>query len=179
MPKTESIDMTWQAYLAESTLNTTFPPCPPSSSAASTTWTCATSEAGSREGVAWPEFPPLARSMSYGGQGSAEHAQLQYLSMGHGQPFERRPSNLSDMFTPPPFETPIGSITGLDNQGLLMAGSICADAEAWQQQMIPPGEARFGAWPSNKTSGDQQIWLEEQRQQVVAARAPSEAYYSA
>lgn len=114
---------------------------------------------------------------------------MQYLPVGQGQPFERQPSNYSDMY-PQPFGAPVatmasGSVAGLENQTPLMAGAVPSSAEAWQQQMLPHGQNPyakrtdvFGGWQYDKTGGSQQVWLEEQRPQTTATQAPSDAYYS-
>ncbi|POR36578.1 Uncharacterized protein TPAR_03250 [Tolypocladium paradoxum] len=189
LSKPENLNMSWQSYPAESPMSTQFSPYTQSSTT-SATWASETSEAGSHDEMAWSDFPPPVRSMSYSGESTGSHQQVQYLPVGQGQPFERRPSNYSDMY-PQPFGAPVatmasGSVAGLENQTPLMAGTLPSNAEAWQQQMLSHGHNSyakntvvFGPWQDDKPGGSQQMWLEEQRPQTTATQAPSDAYYSA
>ena len=169
----------WQTYSAESPMSTQFSPFAQPSGATGA-WTSGTSEAGSHEDMAWQEFGPPSRSMSYGGDGGGGPQQLQYLTVGEGQPFERRTPNLPEAY-PQPFGTPVASMTpgpmrGMDEQDAAVAASTAPSVEPW----LPQAQAQYGGWPYDKAGGSQHVWLEEQRQQMTAAtRAPSDSYYSA
>ncbi|KAM4059812.1 hypothetical protein HRG_002561 [Hirsutella rhossiliensis] len=187
--KPENLNMSWPSYAAESPIGTQFSPYP-QSSAASATWASGNSEAGSHDEMAWSDFPPPARSMSLSGESSGSHQQLQYLAVGQGQPFDRRHSALSDMYTQP-FGAPVasmtpGSVAGIENSGSMVAATLPSNAEPWQQPLLSQGPnpypkptAMFDGWQYDKAGGGQQMWLEEQRPQSTTAPASSDAYYSA
>ncbi|PNY29139.1 Uncharacterized protein TCAP_00943 [Tolypocladium capitatum] len=188
LSKAENLNMSWQSYPAESPMNTQFSTYAQSSTA-SATWASGASEAGSHDEMAWSDFAPPVRSTSYSGESTGSHQQVQYIPVGQGHPFERRPSNYSNMYPPQPFGAPVAAMTpcsgaGLETQRSPMAGTVASNAEAWQQQMLPHGQSpyakqtdMFGGWQYDKVGGSQQMWL-EQRPQRAATQAPSDAYYA-
>ncbi|OAQ84006.1 hypothetical protein VFPBJ_02774 [Purpureocillium lilacinum] len=181
--KAEGLNMTWTPYPAESPLSAQFSPFP-QSSGSSAPWAPGSSEAGSHDDMAWSEFPQPARSMSYSGESTAGQQQLQYLATGDGQQFERRASNFSGIygqpFGPSAANMTSSGIAGLDGHDTILAGAVPSDADSWHQQnVLAQDSAQFRGWQYGKATGNQQVWLDEQRQQTVVTQAPSDSYYSA
>ncbi|KAL3963792.1 hypothetical protein ACCO45_000796 [Purpureocillium lilacinum] len=181
--KAEGLNMTWTPYPAESPLSAQFSPFP-QSSGSSAPWAPGSSEAGSHDDMAWSEFPQPARSMSYSGESTAGQQQLQYLAAGDGQQFERRASNFSGIygqpFGPSAANMTSSGIAGLDGHDTILAGAVPSDADSWHQQnVLAQDSAQFRGWQYGKATGNQQVWLDEQRQQTVVTQAPSDSYYSA
>lgn len=182
MIKSEGLNMGWSPYPAESPLSTQFSPFAPTSGS-SGPWVPGTSEAGSHDDIAWTEFSQPVRSMSYSGESSAGHQQLQYMAIGDGQPFERRPSNLSGMYGQPfvSSATTISSsgIPVLDDHETILPATVSTDPDAWPQQHgLAQDPTQFRGWQYGKPTGDHQLWLDEQRQQTATTQAPSNPYYS-
>ncbi|EQL00073.1 Fungal Zn binuclear cluster domain containing protein [Ophiocordyceps sinensis CO18] len=187
--KPENLNMSWPSYAAESPIGTQFSPYT-QSSAASATWASGNSEAGSHDEMAWSDYPPPARSMSLSGESSGSHQQLQYLAVGQGQPFDRRQSVLSDLYTQP-FGAPVasmtsGSVAGIESSGPMVTATLPSNAESWQQPVHSQSQnpyakpaAMFDGWQYDKAGEGQQMWLEEQRPPSTTAQVSSEAYYSA
>ncbi|PHH70246.1 hypothetical protein CDD82_7246 [Ophiocordyceps australis] len=185
-PKADALAMPWQSYAGDSPMSAHFSPYAPSVSA-SAAWSSTKAEPGSHDEVAWPDFQTPMRSMSLGDEGSSAQQQLHYMSMAQSQAYERRPSAIADVYSQP-FAAPVASMapdaaTGLDSQGPLVADTA---GEPWHHPLLPSEQQHpydkqavlFDSWPYDKTSEDQQEWMEEQRSQSAANQAPSEAYYS-
>jgi len=122
--------------------------------------------------------------MSYSGESTAGQQQLQYLATGDGQQFERRASNFSGIygqpFGPSAANMTSSGIAGLDGHDTILAGAVPSDADSWHQQnVLAQDSAQFRGWQYGKATGNQQVWLDEQRQQTVVTQAPSDSYYSA
>ncbi|UNI21140.1 hypothetical protein JDV02_007156 [Purpureocillium takamizusanense] len=183
MVKAEGLNMAWAPYPAESPLSAQFSPFA-QSSAAPGPWAPGTSEAGSHDDMAWSEFSQPTRSMSYSGESTAGQQQPQYLTIGDGQHFERRASNLTGIYGQP-FGLPAanmasGGITGLGDHGTVLAGAVPSDADSWHQQnVLAQDPSQFRGWQYGKDTGNQQVWLDEQRQQTAVTQAPTDSYYSA
>ncbi|KAM5355913.1 hypothetical protein ACJ41O_002559 [Fusarium nematophilum] len=142
--KTGELNPSWQPYPAESPLSTQFaPPFTPVTSS-SAGWTSGGSETATSDDMAWGQYAPPVRSMSYGGEPLADHHQHQYPSMSHNRQFERRASALSDVYTSsiggmvPGFEP--GTSASMDPAGPLSTGTIPpANFGSWDQPQPQPG----------------------------------------
>lgn len=158
------------------------------SSTASATWASGTSEAGSHDMASWPDYAPPAQSLSLSGESSGSHAQLPFFHVAPGQPYERRPSALSDVYAQS-FAVPVAGITSAGSMaGIEGQGPMVGAGEAWQPQLLSQGQnpyakqeqVLFDDWQYDKVGGrGEQMWLDEQRSQATASQTPSEAYYSA
>ena len=160
----------WRPYPPESPASSQFSSYshgPPSS----TTWTSAGSESESRDDLAWGNYPPPVRSMSYGGEPLTGHHPAHYPPIPHGRQFDRRSSTLSDAYTPslavavPNMD--VGHTSSIEQLVPLSAGEIPPpNFEGWhhqhqphqQQSQLPyskPGEP-FGDWELGGGGGGQQ-----------------------
>ncbi|KAF4581028.1 Fungal Zn binuclear cluster domain containing protein [Ophiocordyceps camponoti-floridani] len=180
IPKTENINMSWHTYAAESPMSAQFSPY----AQPSTTWVPGNAEPAPHDELVWLDFPPPARSMSLSGESTGSQPPPQYLSVGHGQHYDRRQSALSDMY--PHSLGPSVAMAGMEGSGPMVAATLPSNAEPWQPQLLSQGHTPyakhsvlFDSWQYDKAEGGQQMWLEEQRPPSTTGHAPSEAYYSA
>ncbi|PFH57383.1 hypothetical protein XA68_15144 [Ophiocordyceps unilateralis] len=181
MPKADNLNnLSWHSYAAESPMSAQFSPYAQSSA----TWVSGNAEPGSHDELAWLDFPPPARSMSLSGESTSSQPPPHYLSVGQGQPFDRRQSALSDMYSHS--LGPSVAMAGMEGSGPMVAATLPSNAEPWQPQLLSQGQSPYTKqtalmdnWQYDKAEGGHQMWLEEQRPPSTTGHAPSETYYSA
>lgn len=143
----ENLSNTWRSYPAESPMSAQFSPYSQGPPPPSATWTTGSSEMGSREEMPF-NFPPPVRSMSYSGEGMGSHQQDQYLAMSQGRPYDRRPSNYSNMYSAPMGASLSGMATGtptMDHTATLPPGILPSQIpRGWQGQ---PQLQRHDSYP--------------------------------
>lgn len=112
--------------------------------------------------MAWGQFAPPTRSMSYGGEPLSSGHPSQYPLMAPGRQFERRPSALSDAYT----TSMSGMVPGFDGSSMNTAVPFPPNAvpvtnyAAWNQTQAYPG---YTYVKNQETYGDD--WSHERRGQ--------------
>ncbi|KAF5013421.1 hypothetical protein FDECE_565 [Fusarium decemcellulare] len=154
--KPDELNPTWQSYPSDSPMSaqfSPFTPMPPSSAG----WTSGGSEPASHEDMAWAQYGPPVRSMSYGGEPLAGHRPSQYSLVPPGPQYERRASTLSDVYTTsmgdmvPGFDVDAGSSMGTPVP--LSAGVVPSSRfTGWNQSQqhptytYPRNTEAYGGW---------------------------------
>ncbi|KAF5671796.1 hypothetical protein FHETE_4009 [Fusarium heterosporum] len=132
----------WQAYASQSPMSAQFSPftsvahSPPG-------WPPGSSEPVSQGDmeIAWGQFAPPTRSMSYGGEPLSGNHASQYSLMAQGRQFERRPSALSEAYT----ASVGGIVPGFDGPNMNTAIPFTSGAmpptnyTTWDQTQTYPG----------------------------------------
>ncbi|EXM11168.1 hypothetical protein NOF04DRAFT_1008202 [Fusarium oxysporum II5] len=112
--------------------------------------------------MAWGQFAPPTRSMSYGGEPLSSGHPSQYSLMAPGRQFERRPSALSDAYT----TSMSGMVPGFDDSSMNTVVPFPPNAvpatnyAAWNQTQAYPG---YTYVKNQETYGDD--WSHERRGQ--------------
>ncbi|RSL49245.1 hypothetical protein CEP54_012527 [Fusarium duplospermum] len=174
--KTAEPNPTWRSYPAESPMSTQFSPF--SVSPASAGWASGSSEPPSREDMAWAQYAPPVRSMSYGGEPMPGQHTPQYHLMAPSRQYERRSSTLSDVYTPamdgmvPGFEA--GTSTSMDTTVPLSAGAVPPTGfETWEQPhtqanyTFPRSSEAYGAWMYGERGRGPQLQAVDPSQQLA------------
>lgn len=116
--------------------------------------------------MAWGQFAPPTRSMSYGGEPLSSNHPSQYSLMAPGRQFERRPSALSDAYA----TSMSGMVPGFDSSGMNTTVPFPPNAvsatnyPAWSQTQAYPGytyvknpETYGDDWSHERKGQDQQL----------------------